>query len=105
GPPVRARVGRDDDRWHPWAVDVVAAGDVAGPKVGRDVVGLDRGRRRDVVVVAAVLVVELDEERARPRRRVQHGVHDAGHEGLPELDVLRVLLRLALLGDAVADRL
>ena len=34
--------------------------------VGQDVVGLDRGRRRDVVVVAAVLVVQPDEQGVGP---------------------------------------
>ena len=55
--------------------------------------GLIGARRRDVVVVAAVLVVGDEERGAAPLRRVQDGRRHAGQEALAELDVLRVLLR------------
>ena len=64
--------------------------------VGRDVVRLDRARWRDVVVVAAVLVVQPDQQRVRPARAVHDAVDDLGGEGFALGDVLRVLLRVGL---------
>ena len=59
---------RHDDGRHPEAVAVVRARDAGHVEAGRDVVGLDRGRRRNVVVVAAVFVVRVDEHRVLPVR-------------------------------------
>ena len=60
------------------------------------VVGWHRLRRRDVVVVAAVLVVEPDQQRVGPRRATHDAVDDLGGEGFAPADVLRVLLRVLL---------
>ena len=55
--------------------------------VRSDVVGLHRPRRRNVVVVAAMLVVGPDEERLRPTGPLHGRVHDAGDEVLAHVDV------------------
>src|SRR6185312_12240518 len=60
------------------------------------VVRRHRLRRRDVVVVAATLVVEPDQQRVRPRRARHDAVDDLGGEGFAPADVLRVLLRVLL---------
>src|SRR5690348_12839664 len=52
------------------------------------------GRRRHMVVVAAVLVVVPDQQRLRPAGPGYHRVDDLRGELLPGRDVLRVLLRL-----------
>ncbi len=90
---IGLRPRRDHDQRDPEAVAVIARPEVAGTEHRRDVVGLDRGRGRDVVVVAAVFVVGDEHRGATPRRRVDQGVDDLGDEALAGLDVLRVLLR------------
>src|SRR5207302_6041314 len=71
------------------AVAVVAPGHVGRHlDVGWDVVGGDGGGRGDVVVVAPVLVVALDEEGLVPRPALQGGGDDAGGERFAQLDVL-----------------
>ena len=87
------RPRRDDDQRNPEAVAVIPAGPVTGIEDRLDVVRLDRARRRDVVVIAAVLVVGDEQRRVLPRGRVQDGVRDLSDEPLADLDVLRVLLR------------
>ncbi len=66
--------------------------------------GADRCRWRHVVVIAAVLVVRPHEQRPRPGRRVEHGVHHRLDERLADLDVGRVLLVLVLGGGVVGRR-
>ena len=51
----------------------------------------DRWRRRDVVVVAAVLVVGPNEQRVTPARPLHHGVDHRCGERFAGGDVLRVL--------------
>ena len=66
---VAPGVGRHDHRRHPERQTVVHARQVGRHvDVGRDVVGAHRGRRRHVVVVAAVLVVGPDQHGLRPVR-------------------------------------
>ena len=60
----------------------------------RDVVRRDRGRRRHVVVVPAVLVVDPDQHGVRPAGAVHDPVDHLGGEALALPDVLRVLLRV-----------
>src|SRR5579872_755559 len=62
----------------------------------RDVVRRDRGRRRHVVVVPAVLVVDPDQHGVRPAGAVHDPVDHLGGEALALPDVLRVLLRVGL---------
>ena len=47
-----------------------------------------------MIVVAAVLVVDPQQQRRFPGRAVHHRIDHRGREGLAELDVLRVLLRV-----------
>ena len=54
--------------------------------------GGDGRWRRHVIVVAAVLVVVPDQQRALPAGAVDDRVDDPGGEVLPDCDVLRVLL-------------
>ena len=75
---VATRIRRDDHRRHAESVAIVAAGLISGGQVGWDVVGRDGARRRDMVVVAAVLVVEPDEQRLRPTRAGHDRVDDLG---------------------------
>ena len=49
--------GRDDDRRNAHSVDVERAWGVTGQQHGRNVIGRDRRRRRNVVEETAVFVV------------------------------------------------
>jgi hypothetical protein len=51
----------------------------------------DGGRRRDVIVIPAVLVVGPDQQRVRPALSVHDPADDLGGEALALADVLRVL--------------
>jgi len=56
------------------------------------VAGVERSRGRHVIVIAAVLVVREDQQRACPRVRPEQRLDDLADEVLPRLHVLRVLL-------------
>ena len=71
-------------------------GQVEDVVVRGHVVGWHRLRRRDVVVVAAVLVVEPDQQRVGPRRATHDAVDDLRGEGFAPADVLRVLFGVGL---------
>src|SRR5262249_39650444 len=62
----------------------------AGPPVG-----LGRAGGGDVFVVPAVLVIQPDQQRLGPSPPGHDGVDDLGRESLADLDILRVLLRVA----------
>ena len=93
---VRLRERRDNDAGNANAVAVVRARDALDVDTGRDVVGLDRRRRWYVVVIAAVLVVRVDQHGLRPLRSVHRCVDDLGRDRFTRTNVLRVLFRLGL---------
>src|SRR5207302_9518117 len=85
---------RGDHRRYPEPVPVVAAREVRRDVDGRrNRVGGYGGRRADVVVVAAALVVGEDEHGPGPGGPGQDRVDDGCRVGGAERDVLRALLR------------
>jgi len=112
---VRARVRRHDHGGHPEPVPVVAARpfrlvlcivDVAwedqpqqalqpgrgpGEAASLHVIGRRRGGGRDMIVVAAVLVIYPDQQGAGPSFAVHDPVDHLGGEALALSDVLRIL--------------
>ena len=90
----RTRKRRDDDRGNAHTVCVEFARGISGLQFGRDFVGLRSRRRCYMVVITAVLVIGVDEQRSLPRRRAQHGFDDFVRPQLAEVHVLRVLLGL-----------
>ncbi len=87
-------VGRENYGRDAGAVHAVISLRFARFKFRLDVVGRDRGRRRDVVVVAAVLVVGVDQQGAVPTRRPHDRFDDFVRPDLPVVHVLGILLRL-----------
>ena len=77
---------RDKDGWdaHAVAVEVEA--------VGRERVGRNGPRRRDMVVAAAVLVVCYDEQSLLPQRRVAQRVVNVRYQLVAEPNVVRRVL-------------
>jgi len=96
---VGSGVGGDHHGGDAGPVDVIVPGRVVGAQARGDVVGRDRRRWGDVVVVAAMLVIEVDEQRVPPRRGGEHGADHALDERLSEGDVPRALLAAALGAD------
>src|SRR5712692_6279412 len=92
---VRARVRRDDYGRYANAVSVEDARYVPRLEHGWNVVGRHRCRRRDVIVVAAVLVIGEEQSRRAPLGTAEETVDNLRRELLAHLDVRgRVLIVL-----------
>src|SRR5205823_476535 len=87
------RVGRDDHGWDARSVGVVGAG-FAVLELRGYVIWWDRGGRRHVVVVTAVLVVGVNQQGAAPRGRFQHRFDNLVRPDLSVVHVVGVLLGL-----------
>ena len=92
-------IGRDDHRRHAHAVTIEVEG---GRGRGRGGCG---GRRRNVVVTAAMLVIENHQQGLRPGRPGAQAVVDIGDQLLPQRDHMRRMLVIGRMQNGEIARL